>query len=327
MLNYIAAVALFVAPAIAVPWTNATCVDHAWSFNSRGQSPCWVASSIASSCTTDNSFKVPALEVGGYYSFDVSQANTCVCNSVMWNILSACALCQMGISTSWTQWVSSCPSSLINVGKYPLPLPGGVTVPSWAYYDFTVADTFNPVIASQQVGLESSAVSGATSTPAPVPNPTVAPASTVTGANGSAPTPKPITSQSSSGSNTGAIVGGIVGGVLGIGLIGLIAFVLTRKRKTEEPANKYPEANHKPPMSTAFNATTPMAGHVPSHQFGAPNQPVSTPDHKPYDPSDPSTFPTATATPDNGHYVESLPYPYQPQGTPGPPPYPSVPQV
>ncbi|CAE6505397.1 unnamed protein product [Rhizoctonia solani] len=328
MLNYIAAVALFVAPAIAVPWTNATCVDQAWSFNSQTQSPCLVAAYLAAQCTTDNTFGIYALNDGGPYGFVASAANNCLCNSVVWNLLSACALCQRELSGSWGQWVASCPSNLINVAKYPLPLPAGVAVPSWAYYDFTVAGTFNSVIASQQLGLESSAVSGATSTPASVPS-SIVPSSeaTLTGATGSTSVPKPITSQSASSSNTGAIIGGVVGGVLGICLIGLIAFVLTRRRKSDEPANKYPEINHKSPMASAFNGATPMAGQVPPYQFGAPNQPVSTPEYKPYDPSDPSTFPTGPATPENGHYVESLPYPYQPQGIPGQLSHPNVPQV
>ncbi|CAE6422199.1 unnamed protein product [Rhizoctonia solani] len=322
MLNYIAAIALFVAPAIAAPWTNATCVDQRWSFNSQAQSPCLVGAYLATPCTTDDTFGIYSLQgtSGGPYGFAASAANNCLCNSVMWNLLSACALCQREPSGTWGQWVASCPTNMINAGKYPIPLPAGVSVPSWAYYDFTTAGVFNAAVASQQTGLESSAVSGATSTPIAVPSLTGAPSATPTEIIGGTSTPKPVKTQS--GSNTGAIIGGVVGGVLGIGLIALIAFVLTRKRKAEDPAAKYPEANHKPPMAAQFNPVTPMTGQPSPYQFGA--QPMSTPEHKPYDPSDPSTFPI---TPTNGHYAESIPYSYQPQGAPGQHPYPSTPQV
>ncbi|KAH7344110.1 hypothetical protein B0J17DRAFT_625677 [Rhizoctonia solani] len=325
MFNYIAALALFVAPVIAVPWTNATCSPQHWSGNSRGQSPCLVAAYLAAQCTTDNTFGVTALEDGGPYGFVAAAASNCLCNSVVWNLLSACAICQGEVSGSWGQWTASCPTALTNTGVYPLPLPAGVAVPSWAYYDFTTSGTFNATIASQQVGVESSAISGATSTPAPAPNPTVASseASTATEGIGSTVVPNNVKGQSGSSSNTGAIVGGVVGGILGIALIGLIALALVRKRKSESPATYNPEANHNSPMTSPFNATTPMAGHVPSHQFDAPGQLVSTPEYKSYNASHPST----PVTPATGHYVEPLSYPFQPQGTPGQPLHPNTPQV
>ncbi|KAH7344148.1 hypothetical protein B0J17DRAFT_645413 [Rhizoctonia solani] len=322
MFNFIAVIALFVTPAIAVPWSGAICVDLEWSFNSRGQSPCWVAAYLAAPCTKDNTFEIPALENGGSYSFNSSLPNACVCNSVVWNLVSACALCQRGLSGGWREWRSSCPDNMVNVRKYPIPIPTGVSVPSWAYYDFTVSDTFNVDIASEQSGLESSAVSVATSTPVPVSNPT----SAVTGANGSTSTPNPIKSQPESSSNTGAIIGGVVGGVLGIGIIGLIAFVLARRGRPEELVTNYPQASHQPPMNTAFNVATPMAGHVPSHQFGAPSPPVSTPEYKSYIASHPST-PTGSAAPATGYYNEPLPYLYQSQGAPGQQPYPRAPEL
>ncbi|KAG8715399.1 hypothetical protein FRC11_004299 [Ceratobasidium sp. 423] len=260
---------------------------------------------------------------GGPYGFTAEAANNCVCNSVMWNLLSACALCQKDLSGSWGQWVASCPSSMINVGKYPIPLPTGVAVPSWAYYDFTTAGAFNVAIASQQSGLESTAGSGPTATSAPNPLPT-----STTGGNGDVPTSKPVKTQSQSSSNNmGAIIGGVVGGVLGIALICLIAFVLLRKRKPEDPVTQYPEAGKKPPMTAQANLVTPMTGQVHPYQFGVPNQPILTPEYKPYDPSDPATFPTAPVTPATGYHAEPLLYSYHPQGTPGLPSYPTAPQV
>ncbi|CUA75471.1 hypothetical protein RSOLAG22IIIB_11771 [Rhizoctonia solani] len=333
MFVFVVAVVLFVASAIAVPWTNATCVAEPWSFNTHTQSPCLVASSLCAACTTDNTCDIYSLREtgGGPYNMPPAAASNCVCNSVMWNLLSACALCQKQPTGTWAQWVTSCPNNMITVGKYPAPIPVDVTVPSWAYYDFTNTGVFNAVIASQQSGPESSAVSGATNTLAPAPVPTAvrdpSPTSTETETMGDTPTTKPVKPQSESGPTTGAIIGAVVGGVLGIGLMALIAFVLTRNRKPQDPSLKYPEASHKPPMTAQFNPASPMTGQAPPYQFNAPNQPVPTPEYKPYDPNDPSTFPTDLVVPANGYHVESIPYSYHSQGTPGQQPYPTAPQV
>ncbi|CAE6429373.1 unnamed protein product [Rhizoctonia solani] len=325
MLSYIVAVALFLVPAISVPSTSAVCVVHTWTLNSRGQNPCLVAAYLNAPCTPDNVIDVPSLGEGegGYYTINASTVDICICNSVVWNLFSACALCQRGVSISWRQWRAPCLDNMVNVGKYPVSLPAGVSVPSWAYYDFTATGIFNHITASQQSGPESSAISGPTSTDSLAPTLV----STATGANGSTSIPNPNKSQSGSSSTTGAIIGGVVGGVLGIGLLGLIAFVIVRKRKPEAPAIKYPETSHKPPMTTAFDTATPiMVGQAPSHQFGDPSPPAATLEYKSYNASNPST-PTGAATPATGHYIESLSYPYQFQGARGQPPYPNSPQV
>lgn len=49
-------------------------------------------------------------------------------------------------------WVSNCTAGNITVGKYPLPLPGGVAVPNWAYLDFTQQDQFQTQVAQQVAG-------------------------------------------------------------------------------------------------------------------------------------------------------------------------------
>ncbi|KAF8743451.1 hypothetical protein RHS02_03225, partial [Rhizoctonia solani] len=296
--HLIAATAFFVASAIAVPWTNASCADMSWFFNSRGQSVCLVGAYLGAQCTTDNTFKVEALSGDGPYGFDSDAANNCLCNSVMWNLMSACALCQGKAFGSWGQWMASCPLSMITVGKYPIPLPKGVTVPSWAYYDFTNSGNFDPAMASQNSGPESSAIAAPTST---------GPNSTATDVN-----PNPTMTQSQSSSNTGAIVGGVIGGVLGIVLICLIAFVLVRKRKQQEPTINHPRPSQNQQMAAQPNLATPIAGHAAPYQPSTPNS-----EYKPYYPSGPMSE----------HYAQSLPYSYQSQGTTGQPPHPNIPQV
>ncbi|KAF8709046.1 hypothetical protein RHS03_03301, partial [Rhizoctonia solani] len=315
--HLIAATAFFVASAIAVPlcrYVLGEAIDilnAAWPkafakfFNSRGQSVCLVGAYLGAQCTTDNTFKVEALSGDGPYGFDNDAANNCLCNSVMWNLMSACALCQGKAFGNWGQWMASCPPSMITVGKYPIPLPKGVTVPSWAYYDFTNSGNFDPAMASQNSGPESSAIAAPTST---------GPNSTATDVN-----PNPTMTQSQSSSNTGAIVGGVIGGVLGIVLICLIAFVLVRKRKQQEPTINNPRPSQNQQMAAQPNLATPIAGHAAPYQPGTPNS-----EYKPYYPSTPSTFPSG---PMSEHYAQSLPYSYQSQGTTGQPPHPNIPQV
>ena len=90
------------------------------------------------------------------------------CNTVTYNLLQACSICQGGVAGGWyvspllgiladqliftpcyyrINWITNCTAPNITVGKYPLPLPGGVAIPSWAYIDFTTQDQFQPAVA------------------------------------------------------------------------------------------------------------------------------------------------------------------------------------
>ncbi|EUC56217.1 transmembrane protein, putative [Rhizoctonia solani AG-3 Rhs1AP] len=311
MLAFIVAIAVYVSPAIAAPRSNATCITEHWSMNSRAQTPCLVASYLCAVCNSNESVceADSILGTGGTVRYGIipGTASICMCNSVLWNLVSACTLCQRELPSNWALWKETCPASMTNIGRYPAPIPAEVTVPSWAYYDFTTSGIFNPATASQLFGPESSAIPVATNTRRPAPSSTSTETSNV------------------SRSNTGAIVGGAVGGVLGLGLIALVAFVLTRKQKHEDPATSYSEASYKPPITTQLNTGNPIVEQVSVYQLGPQLTPTSK--YKPYDPNDPSTFPVTSVTPANGYDVESTPYSHQPQGAPGQQPHPNVPQV
>ncbi|KAG8701987.1 hypothetical protein FRC11_011769, partial [Ceratobasidium sp. 423] len=106
-------------------------------------------------------------------------------------------------------------------------------------------------------------------------------------------TAAPINNKSG-GSNTGAIVGGVVGGVLGIALIALIAFIVIRKGKRTKPGPREPpptQAELEQPTTTQFGGTHASYGHASSTFV-----PTTQPYYKPYDPSDPSTFPADSYT-------------------------------
>ncbi|CAE6429191.1 unnamed protein product [Rhizoctonia solani] len=286
----------------ADPWTNVTCTNTnlAWSFNSRNQSPCLVASYLGSVCRPDNTWRVPALSGGSTYYVSGSSTK-CICTSVVWSLLAACSLCQGLDSSRWTVYANDCTTADTSPpGIYPIALPSGVSVPNWAFYDYVTAGVFNQVIASQQSGAESSAPPGPSSTAAST-------ATTTT----TTPTAIPV-ENGSGGSNTGAIVGGVVGGVLGIALVALIAFFVVRKNKQPKPG-----PHELPPTPTELSQPTTTqydqypGGQATYGQYQAVAQPSTfvptTPSYyKPYDPSDPSTFPTDPYTNSVSH-AESVP--------------------
>ncbi|KAF8762004.1 hypothetical protein RHS01_00720 [Rhizoctonia solani] len=276
-------------------WSNVTCIDQLWANNSMGWSPCLVSAHLSAQCTSDNSWGVPAIGAEG-----------------PWNLLSACSMCQGGQAGTWQRWTVNCSSDVIttpNEGGYPLSVPTGVLVPHWAYYDFTLSGVFNAVIASQQTGPESSAVASATSTSAPTSFISTPPIATGTNLPGES---------QSSGSNTGAIVGGVVGGIVGIALIAVIAFIVVRKNKQNQNTGtegQYNQGQYNPQVGHQPSSGAPMMGQYQSVTQHSGMSPIVGSEHKPYDPSDPSTFPSNYNAP--SHYAESIPYSHQPQSRPG----------
>lgn len=82
-------------------------------------------------------------------------------------------------------------------------------------------------------------------------------------------------------SNAGAIAGGVVGGIVALLLIGLLVFFLLRRRRASTPDRVAPGAYEQGAIDPPMTATSDtMAGSY----NGNMNQ-------KPYNPSDPSTFP------------------------------------
>ncbi|GAB1518972.1 hypothetical protein RhiTH_002037 [Rhizoctonia solani] len=190
-------------------------------------------------------------------------------------------------------------------------------LPHWAYYDFTLSGVFNAVIASQQTGPESSAVASATSTSAPTSFISTPPIATGTNLPGES---------QSSGSNTGAIVGGVVGGIVGIALIAVIAFIVVRKNKQNQNTGtegQYNQGQYNPQVGHQPSSGAPMMGQYQSVTQHSGMSPIVGSEHKPYDPSDPSTFPSNYNAP--SHYAESIPYSHQPQSRPGQ--YNGVPEI
>ncbi|KAG8967553.1 hypothetical protein FRC03_009806 [Tulasnella sp. 419] len=234
--------------------TNATCLAGSeWMNNAKGQSPCLVSAYLSAQCN-NGQWLVPALVTQGPYNPPSGQgANQCRCNTVVYSLLSACSACQNGLVGTWSTWIQFCPPTFVTVADYPLAPPVDTEIPKWALVDPSKTGAWN-----------------------------------VTEAQAIATSAK----KSSGGSNTGAIAGGVVGGVAGLALIGALAFLWHRRR--QEKGDKVTPVPYGDP---GFSATyQPEKSVPPRTDLGtpAPFLPAQTPaPFKPYDPTDPSTFPSA----------------------------------
>jgi len=297
--------------------SNATCeAQYSWMLNSRGQTPCMASAYLSAQCN-DGQWNVPEIGPEGPYSHPTGEgANICRCNTVVYNLLSACSICQGGNAGNWANWISNCTAGNITIGRYPLPLPPGAAIPSWAYLDFTAQDMFQVNVAQQYATAnpppESMSSPGQTQ---PLTSSAIAPSTSAgTGTrsvSNTVSTSSPTAAPPPGGSNNaGAIAGGVVGGVLGLAVLALIAWLLTRKKAQQTqvaPSEKFRAGAHDNgyPVQQPYNAG--QYAPVPANQGGYNNQghpgyaqPYTAPDtpgtgYKPYDPSDPSTFPSTPA--------------------------------
>ncbi|KAF8503278.1 hypothetical protein F5888DRAFT_1903811 [Russula emetica] len=199
--------------------------------------------------------------------------DTCKCNTVAYNLISACDACQGGQWTSYSSWSYNC-TSVATPGTFPDAIPAVTRVPYWAYlnptgvrsscYPLFLLDRFslhpqsgywNESLA-QIVG-DSPEVTGSASN---VP-------SSTRGQSTIAPGTSSRVSSSSSKSNSNA--GAIVGGVVGVALIaGLVAWLTIRRRRRRAPSAEY------------------ISGQGSDMGASAVSYPMD------IDPSDPSTYPT-----------------------------------
>jgi hypothetical protein len=261
-----------------------------------------------------------------------NDANPCECSEVVYSFVSACGLCQGRIIINWTNWVAGCSGANGPYKGYPEAIPPNTAFPDWAYIDVSIPNNFSLSAAQALVGPsypESTPVSqslltgtGAASTSSASPiltsvaggggggggvstpafsfsNPTV----TGTGSNPS----DSGTGSGSSTSNAGAIAGGVVGGLVALGLIaGLIAWLLVRRRRQNQTA---PSAEYGTSGAPYASGPSPVNGGAPTNntasvygsdhpQMGQYSAPAgSAAALRPYNPSDPSTFPVSPGTP------------------------------
>jgi len=142
--------AILFVQAQAVPSTSATCLaGFDWSFNAQGQSPCLLSAYLGAVCSITGEWNVPALPEPGvrYSPSSATLTKPCECNTVFYNAISMCALCQNGNLGLWSDWIAACPSNETIISKYPFMPP--TTIPAWAFYNPTTSNFFNTTAAQQ----------------------------------------------------------------------------------------------------------------------------------------------------------------------------------
>lgn len=151
-----------------------------------------------------------------------------MCNTVAYNLMSACDMCQGEPWISYSEWIFNC-TSVSPPGTVSEPIPAGTRIPRWAYLDPTANNTWS--VGAAQLAGDSPEVTGSASN--------IVPTSTK-GQTTHTPqkTSSPSTSSSFKGStNTGAIAGGVVGAILGAALIaGIVLWFTIRRRRARSAA-------------------------------------------------------------------------------------------
>jgi len=137
-------VILLVVKLIAGQNTTAVCLSSwSWATNSLDQNPCLVAAYLLGVCQPN--FTVDAIPAGYHYAGPLAEEdNSCKCSTVTYSLVSACSGCQNGTIESWTTWSFNC-SQVYQ--EFIENIPSETAVPSWAYLDVIIADTFDPVTA------------------------------------------------------------------------------------------------------------------------------------------------------------------------------------
>ncbi|KAK7690895.1 hypothetical protein QCA50_005997 [Cerrena zonata] len=210
--------------------TNATCLTgFEWMTNSRGQSPCLVAAYlIAPSLDDPTHAHVSALPPDFHY-LTPSKDSPCLCNSVYYSMLQACAVCQDRTSDVWSTWIMNCSNVYQTV--YPCDFSSGTAVPAWGYLNVTHEDNFDATAAKALADTnppESTANSDPSATKTSI---TGSPTST----GSSSPSPStPLSPTLQTGghdsSKAGDIAAGVIGGLAGLTIV-IVCFRYYRNRQ------------------------------------------------------------------------------------------------
>ncbi|KAI0256987.1 hypothetical protein BJV78DRAFT_1150859 [Lactifluus subvellereus] len=242
----------------------------AQSFNSLSQNPCLVAAHLVAVCN-NGVFAIPALLPQHSYTGPNGPDNgdVCKCNTVLYNLISACDACQGDSWTTYSAWSYNC-TTQAPAGTFPEPIPAGTRVPNWAYLNPVPGDSWN--ISTAQVAGDSPEVTG-----------NAIPTST----RASQPT---VTPTSKSSQNTGAIAGSVVGGAVGAAVIAsVVAWFVIRLRRARSASSGSDVAQTTEPY--------PLSREIPP-KFYDPSDPST------YPPRVPSSIIHATAP--TGPYRGSL---------------------
>ncbi|KAH9054539.1 hypothetical protein EDB87DRAFT_1580478 [Lactarius vividus] len=262
------------------------------SFNTLGQNMCMIAAYLMSTCN-GGVFTIDALQPGNSYtgpSSDLDDVNPCKCNTVTYNLISACDACQGSTWKTWSEYSFNCTTTL-PPSTFPNAVPQGTRVPHWALVDNTLSrlipqleNLWNATKAYAAGALSSvtpelgpgSLISASTSG-------SVSPTSSTSSSAGASSSP----SSSGSGSNTAIIAGSATGGVVALAAICALLFYFLRKQQRSQA-----------PSAAVDDATLSMNK---EHPLLSGDETHVTP-MKLYDPNDPSTYPEYQGVPTQDVY-------------------------
>jgi len=199
-------------------------------------------------------------------------AQTCDCNTVMYALYMACTACQNVTTMSWSSWSRLCSES--QIGRYPGKIPPDITIPQWAFQDYTVGEYFDFAAAKEAGDSPEVFQDGIVTVVLYVPTPTgstsgtslistslsslpltsVSPTSSPTGDN---------TKGTKSSSGVTATITAVLGALAFLAVVSIGAWVFLRRRARAR--------------ADLVNAAMSESGTRPPRL---------------YDPSDPSTFPS-----------------------------------
>ncbi|KAI0366415.1 hypothetical protein BV20DRAFT_655195 [Pilatotrama ljubarskyi] len=255
--------------------SNATCFPgYEWMNNAMHQSPCTVASFLLSPCTSDPAATtIPALAGSrSLYNFAGTSLDDtpCVCNTVTFAMLYACATCQGAEAAVLPWYVTSENCTARYLASYPDDIPPGTSVPAWAYDREIQASGHLDINTAHEIAKISEpdrTISGSYDGPEP------------TSTGGFTPIPHDESFDDSDDSpSTGVIVGAAVGGSVGATLA-VAAVVLFLRRRSRRRRQYMPAVAHDSPN------ISPTQG-MPSVEKTSGESVV-----KLYNPDDPSTYP------------------------------------
>jgi hypothetical protein len=167
---------------ISAPFCTDITSSWGWAYNSLDQSPCTVTAYLMSTCYF-GVFNMNPLGPGdtayaGPSITEVIDANACWCNTVIYNLISACSECQGRQPLYWYDYYRNC-STILAPATFPNPVPAGTRVQHWALLDIPTVEYWSPITAQRVGDTPEVLPGGIINTPAIVPTPsTVTPYTT-----------------------------------------------------------------------------------------------------------------------------------------------------
>ncbi|KAK2465140.1 hypothetical protein APHAL10511_002832 [Amanita phalloides] len=225
-----------------------TVSEDSWMYNSLGQSPCRVAEFLSYPC---RAFTVTPLNTSQWYGPAVD--NACGCNTVMYNMLAACAICQGASQQGWKAYSQNCTHEY--VGTYPEGILSVTAVPHWAYIDISGTNLFD-------------ANQAASAGDAPETTEAVGTTVTTTATVSATATPTHESRPSKTTSIIGPVIGGVIGGLALIALVaGGIFYWVNQRREPQIQMQPRPNILGTPALSPVSADVFNGATYSPNHRY------------------------------------------------------------